>query len=78
MMQVAQSKERLDQLRRRLAAAESASVIKRVQADVNAFAEGAAADVLLDLADLQDRCAGKAERLGGAPAPKQSRKLQLL
>jgi hypothetical protein len=32
-------RERLDSLRRRLAAAERASVVTRIQADVNAFAE---------------------------------------
>ena len=71
-------RERLDSLRRKLAAAESVSIIKRVIADVNIFAEGAAEDYLLDIADLQDRASAKMERLGGAPAPKQSRKVELL
>jgi hypothetical protein len=69
-------RERIDQLRRRLAKAERASVVARIQADVNIFAEGAAEDMLLDIAELQDRCAAKAERLGGEPAPKSSRKLR--
>jgi hypothetical protein len=71
-------RQRLDQLRHRLAQAERPSIVVRIQADLNAFAEGAAEDLLIECADLQDRCAAKAERLGGAPAPKQSRKLQLL
>jgi hypothetical protein len=71
-------RERIDQLRRRLAKAERASVVARIQADVNIFAEGAAEDMLLDIAELQDRCAAKAERLGGEPAPKSSRKLRAL
>lgn len=71
-------RERLDHLRRRLAAAERVSVVQRVQADVNVFSEGVNEGLLCDVADLQDRCAAKAERLGGAPAPKQSRKVALL
>jgi hypothetical protein len=70
-------RDRLDQVRRRLAA-ESVSTIKRIQADVNAFAEGAAENILCEVADLQDRCVGKVERLGGTPAPKRSLKLQRL
>jgi hypothetical protein len=71
-------RERLDSLRRRLAAAERASVVTRIQADVNDFAEYAPEPLLIEVAELQDRCAAKAERLGGDPAPKQSRKVELV
>lgn len=77
-MTIITDRERLDSLRRRLAAAERVSVVVRIQADVNAFAEYAAEGMLLEIADLQDRACAKIERLGGAPAPKQSRKLELL
>jgi hypothetical protein len=71
-------RERLDHLRRRLAAAERVSVVARIQADVNAFAEYAPEPLLVEIAELQDRCSAKAERLGGDPAPKLSRKLRAL
>jgi hypothetical protein len=75
---IVSDRERMDSLRRRLAAAERVSVIVRVQADVNAFAEYASEPLLIEIAELQDRCAAKAERLGGDPAPKVSRKLRAL
>jgi hypothetical protein len=78
MMTIVTDRDRLDSLRRRLAAAERVTVIQRIQGDINIFAEGAAESMLLEISDLQDRCAAKAERLGGPAAPKQSRKLQCL
>jgi hypothetical protein len=71
-------RERLDNLRRRLAAAERLSVVARIQADVNDFAEYPPEPLLIEVAELQDRCAAKAERLGGDPAPKGSRKVELV